>query len=132
MLDISTDTDPAYRLGRLFATLEKIQEEGHYEQTGNRLEKTIREKYFSSASATPAAVIPRIEQLSTHHRRHLKYGRKVFFDQLIGDIKWSEKPTTKTKRTHTLEEQGLFILGYYHQRKDFFTNKHKPTKETEA
>jgi len=120
MLD-KENTNSAYLLGRLFAALEKIQEEGHYEQTGNRLDKTIRETYFSSACATPAAVFPRIEQLSTHHRRHLKPGRKVQFDQLIGEIKWQQTPVGGVKKTHNLEEQGLFILGYYHQRKSLFT-----------
>lgn len=131
MLDTSEDTDPAYKLGRLFATLEKIQEEGHYEQTQSRLDKTIRERYFSSASATPAIVMPRLEQLSTHHRRHLKSGRRIHFDNLIQDIKWSSSPKDKVKQIHTLEEQGLFILGYYHQRKAFFTKKEK-TEENQT
>lgn len=125
MLD-QENTNTAYLLGRLFAVLEKIQEEGHYEQTGNRLEKTIRETYFSAACATPAAVFPRVEQLSTHHRRHLNPGRKIFFDQLIGEIKWPQSPEKGIKKTHNLEAQGLFILGYYHQRKALFTsNKDK-------
>ncbi len=84
---------PAYLLGRLFAVLEKIQEEGHREQTGgSHLEKTIRDTYFAAACATPASVFPRLEQLSTHHRRHLNPGRKIFFDQLIADIKWPQSP----------------------------------------
>jgi len=122
MLD-TQNTDPPYLLGRLFAVLEKIQEEGHREQTGRNLEKTIRETYFSSACATPGSIFPRIEQLSTHHRRHLNPGRKVQFDQLIGDIKWPIDPNKGVARTHDLEQQGLFILGYYHQRKDLFTRK---------
>lgn len=117
----------AYLHGRLFAVLEKIQEEGHREQTGRNLDKTIRETYFSSACATPAAVFPRLEQLSTHHRRHLNPGRKTQFDKLIADIKWEQ---TGTPRTNNLEDQGLFILGYYHQRKDLFTKKSLPEPET--
>lgn len=127
MLD-QENTNTAYLLGRLFAVLEKIQEEGHYEQTVNRLEKTIRETYFSAACATPVAVFPRLEQLSTHHRRHLNPGRKIFFDQLIGEIKWPQPPERGIKKTHNHEEQGLFILGYYHQRKALFTaSKEKET-----
>lgn len=128
-LPIKTMLDPdnkntAYLLGRLFAVLEKIQEEGHREQTSSKepLKKTIRDTYFSAACATPASVFPRLEQLSTHHRRHLKPGRKSQFDQLIGDIKWEQEGTP---RTHNLDDQGLFILGYYHQRKDLFTKKPK-------
>lgn len=119
MLDIN-NTDPAYLHGRLFATLEKIQEEGYYAQTNQQIKSTIKEKYFSSAAATPAAVFPRLETLSVHHQRHLNPGRKTQFDKLMAEIKW---PLSKTKKTHTLIEQGNFILGYYHQRKDFFTKK---------
>ena len=119
MLD-TKNMNPAYLQGRLFAALEKIQEEGHREQTGRNLDNTIRDKYFSSASATPASIFPRLETLSTHHRRHLNPGRKTQFDQLIGEIKWKQSGTPKVQN---MEQQGLFILGYYHQRKDFFTKK---------
>lgn len=125
MLD-TENKDSAYLLGRLFATLEKIQEEGHSTQTGGKLESTIRDKYFSSASATPATVFPRLETLSTHHRRHLNPGRKTQFDQLIGEIKWNQ---SGTKNNHTLKEQGMFILGYYHQRKALFTKKPSDSPE---
>jgi CRISPR-associated protein Csd1 len=126
MLD-TTNTDPAYLHGRLFAVIEKVQEEGYFEQTQRKLEHTIKEKYFSSAAATPAAVFPRLETLSVHHQRHLKPMRRAQFDKLIGDIKWN---ISGTKKTHSLVEQGLFILGYYHQRKDFFTKK-ETTESTE-
>lgn len=129
MLD-RDNKEPAYRLGRLFAVLEKIQEEGHREQTGVRqLDKTIRDTYFSAACATPAAVFPRLEVLSIHHQRHLNPGRKTQFDKLISDIKWEQ---TGTARTHNLKEQGLFILGYYHQRKDLFTGKPKDSQTETA
>ncbi len=129
MLD-PTNTQPAYLLGRLFAVLEKIQEEGHREQTGSYLDKTIRDIYFSAACATPASVFPRLEQLSTHHRRHLNPGRRVQFDQLIADIKWPLSPDSPTPTSQNLKAQGLFILGYYHQRKDLFTRKEKPMETT--
>jgi CRISPR-associated protein Csd1 len=112
--------DHAYRLGRLFAALEKIQEEGFYQQTGRRLEHSIRDSYFSAACATPGVVFPRIERLSTHHRRLLPLGRKTFFDKLIADIKWEQFPP---KSILNLKEQGVFIMGYYHQRKMLFTKK---------
>lgn len=119
MLD-PTNTTSAYLLGRLFATLEKIQKEGHFAQTGRDLKETIKERFFSSACATPASVFPRLLTLSVHHQRHLNPGRKVQFDQLLGEIQWN---LSGTKKTHTLIEQGQFILGYYHQQKDFFTKK---------
>lgn len=118
MLDES-NTESSYRHGRLFAVLEKIQEEGHYAQSQRKLEHTIKEKYFSSACATPAAVFPRLETLSVHHQRHLNPGRRVQMEKLIGEIKWE---VIGTKKTHALIEQGQFILGYYHQRKKLFTS----------
>lgn len=120
MLD-TTSTDSAYLHGRLFSVLEKIQEESHLERTGKRLERTIREIFFSGACARPAATFPRIEQLSMVHRRHLRPGRKLQFDQIIGEIKWSQKPGNGANSSHTLKQQGVFILGYYHQRKGLFT-----------
>jgi len=129
MLD-QDSTDPAYLHGRLFAVLEKTQEEGHYAQTNQRLKSTIKEKYFSSACATPAAIFPRLETLSVHHQRHLNPGRKVQFDKLMAEIKW---PLSGTKKTHTLIEQGQFILGYYHQRKCLFTtDKHEQPENAPA
>ncbi len=120
MLD-TTNTDSAYLHGRLFSVLEKIQEEGHFEKTGKRLERTIRETFFSAACARPAAIFPRIEKLSALYRRQLRSGRKLQFDQIIGEIKWSQNPGEGANTSHTLKQQGVFILGYYHQRKDLFT-----------
>jgi CRISPR-associated protein Csd1 len=122
MLDPKNE-NPAYLLGRLFAVLEKIQEEGHREQTGRTPEKTIRDTYFSAACATPLSVFSRLQQLSTHHRRHLNPGRKAQFDRLIGEINWPLSPDTPYPKSHNLTEQGLFLIGYYHQRKDLFTKK---------
>ena len=134
-LEITVMLDPnntcsAYLLGRLFAVLEKIQEEGAREQSGRTLDKTIRDTYFASACTTPATVFPRLMTLSTHHRGHLSAGRKIQFDQLIAEINWPL--TGSMKRTHTLEEQGLFLLGYYHQRKALFTRKEETAEAATA
>ena len=134
---ITTMLDPnnentAYLLGRLFAVLEKIQEEGHREQSGRTPEKTIRDTYFSAACATPLSVFPRLQQLSTHHRRHLNPGRKTQFDKLIADIQWPISPDAPFPKSHNLTEQGLFLLGYYHQRKDLFTKKAAATEPEQA
>jgi CRISPR-associated protein Csd1 len=131
MLD-PDNTNPAYLRGRLFAVLEKIQEEGHREQTGRSLDRTIRDIYFAAACTTPGSVFPRLQQLSMHHRRHLNPGRKVQFDQLIANIEWPLSPAAAATKSHTLEEQGLFIIGYYHQRKDLFTRKEETAEHVTA
>ncbi|MGF1633211.1 MAG: type I-C CRISPR-associated protein Cas8c/Csd1, partial [Phycisphaerae bacterium] len=66
-------TDPAYVTGRLFALLEKIQSDS----LGGELNATIKDRYFSAASATPALVFPRLIRLSQHHLAKLEGGPKV-------------------------------------------------------
>ncbi|WP_052769938.1 type I-C CRISPR-associated protein Cas8c/Csd1 [Paenibacillus sp. IHB B 3415] len=110
-LNENTETQPvAYRLGRLFAVLERAQIEasGGY----GKLNTTIKDRYFSSASTTPLAVFPNLIRLSQAHISNpkAKYGK--FRDRDIGEV-LSGVPKFPTHLN--LEEQGLFILGYYHQ-----------------
>lgn len=103
-------TDSAYVLGRLFSVLEAIQKEANPTITS-----TIRDRYFNSACATPASVFPILIKLKNSHIKKLereKGGAKIYYEKQITMLmgKISEYP----KRL-SLEKQGLFILGYYHQ-----------------
>lgn len=126
MLDTSND-NPAYRLGRLFAALEKIQEDA---QPG--INATVRDRYYGSASCTPAAVFATLLRLSQHHLSKLKDkpGLKVRREKLLSDVmsRLSDFPAHLA-----LADQGRFALGYYHQRQDFFTKAESAstTKDTE-
>jgi len=117
--------DPAYVTGRLFALLERIQEDA-----SGDLNATIKDRYFSAASATPAGVFPRLIRLSQHHLSGLgkeKAGLKVSRDKLYGEIMGK---LAAFAPQFTLDDQGLFAIGYYHQRQDFYTKKNKyDTKE---
>lgn len=107
--------DKGYRLGRLFAVLEKVQEEAN-----PGLNATIKDRYFSSASATPRAVFPQLIRLSQHHFPKLDGGRKTNMEKLVQEI----LDEVENFPAHLdLEEQGMFALGYYQQRKDLFTSK---------
>ncbi len=108
-------TDKAYLLGRLFAALEKTQEDAL-----PGINATIRERFYSSASATPGAVFPRILRTYQHHLAKLEGGHKVNRDRLVQAI---HAPLDSYPAHLNLEEQGLFAIGYYHQRQDFFTRK---------
>lgn len=125
MLDLN-QTNTAYRLGRLFATLEKIQEEA-----SPGLNATIRERYFGAASSTPVAVFSTLLRLKNHHLAKLeRYGRATFFEKLIGEI----SSTVQEFPNHLpLPDQGRFALGYYHQRQSFFTKPEsdEPDQEIE-
>jgi CRISPR-associated protein Csd1 len=120
MLD-TNQTDPAYLLGRLFSALEKTQEDA----LGGNLNASIRDRYYSSASATPASVFPRILRTYQHHLAKLQGGAKVNRERLVQEIMASISSSGFPAQLN-LKAQGLFAIGYYHQRKDFFTAKPKP------
>lgn len=103
----------AYRLGRLFATLEKIQEEA-----SPGLNATIRERYYGAASSTPIAVFTTLMRLKNHHLAKLSNkGRAVNFEKLLAEIM---SGIDDFPRHMPLQDQGRFAIGYYHQRQDFF------------
>lgn len=106
---------PAYRLGRLFATLERIQE---LAQPG--INATIRDRYYGAASTTPVAVFTTLLRLKNAHLKKLTDGFAGYFEKLIGEVL---APLDAFPRQLTLPEQGQFALGYYHQRQAFFTKK---------
>lgn len=116
----SNRTDKGYLLGRLFAALEKTQEDA----LGIA---TVRERFYSSASATPGAIFPRILRTYQHHLAKLEGGQKVNRERLVQSI---HAPLSSYPAHLNLEEQGLFAIGYYHQRQDFFTAKPKPDSDT--
>ena len=121
MLD-PANTSPAYRLGRLFATLEKIQEEA-----SPGLNATIRDRYYGAASSTPVAVFTTLLRLKNHHLAKLtNRGRGVTFERLLGEIMSGLDDFPKHL---SLQDQGRFALGYYHQRQDFFS---KPAQSDES
>lgn len=120
MLDLS-NPNPAYRLGRLFAALEKIQEEA-----SPGLNATIRDRYYGSASSTPVSVFTTLLRLKNHHIGKLSPGRATQMEKLLGEIlgEVSDFP-----RQLALQDQGRFALGYYHQRQAFFTKSTPEEKQ---
>lgn len=103
--------DQAYLLGRLFAVLERLQAAAL-----NDLNATIRDRYFGAASATPAIVFPRLIRLSVHHAAKADAG---WLEKLKGQV-IDELPAQPFPSVLGLEQQGLFAVGYYHQRETFF------------
>lgn len=116
---------PAYRLGRLFATLERIQEQA---QPG--INATIRDRYYGAASTTPVAVFTTLLRLKNAHLKKLSDGFAGYFEKLIGEILAPLDPVNGFPRQLSLPEQGQFALGYYHQRQAFFTKKIGPDSST--
>lgn len=108
-------TNPAYLLGRLFAVLEKLQAEA----IGD-VNASIKDRYFTTACASPATVFPVLLRLAQHHISKAEYGytsdRRI--QDILGLIQMDGNPIP---RHLSLDEQGIFVLGYYHQRADFYT-----------
>jgi CRISPR-associated protein Csd1 len=121
MLDPSNPS-PAYRMGRLFAALEKIQQEA-----SPGINATIRDRYYGAASSTPVAVFTTLLRLKNAHIKKLATGRGVWFEKLLTDILGE---VADFPRQLPLPDQGRFALGYYHQRQDFFAKKNVDTTLT--
>lgn len=113
------NTNPAYLCGRLFSVLEKIQ----LEAKDVKLNRTIKDAYFSSASSRPALIMPRLIDLSNYHLRKLKEGRVIYFSKLINEIMGKIKDSLPTNLS--IMEKGEFQLGYFQQNKDFFAEQNK-------
>jgi CRISPR-associated protein Csd1 len=111
-----TNTNIGYRLGRLFALLEKIQEEAN-----PGINATIRERFYGAASASPVTVFPQLLKLKNHHLAKLEnVGRKVNLERMLGEVfeGISEFPAQLV-----MDNQARFAIGYYHQRQALFTKK---------
>ena len=111
-----------YRLGRLFAVLEKAQEEA-----SPGINATIRDRYYGAASCSPGSVFPTLMRLKNHHVAKLENrGRAVNLERLISEIVGEVQDFPSIL---SLPDQGRFALGYYHQRQRFFEKNTDSSKE---
>lgn len=115
-------TNIAYRLGRLFAVLERTQRDAV-----PGANTTIRDRFYGAASATPRVVFPQLLRLAQHHIQKADYGARSdkLIEEIISGI--SEFPAHLT-----LDDQGFFALGYYHQRQSFYSKPAELAKEENA
>ena len=112
--------DVGYVLGALFAVLEKIQEET---AESGKINATIRDRYYGSASSTPVTVFGTLLKLSQHHLSKIgkrNTGRAINLNRFLGEL--LEKIETFPSHLN-MEQQGLFAIGYYHRRQEFFETK---------
>lgn len=115
-----TNTQPGYLLGRLFAALEKIQQDA----LGNNVNATIRDRYYGAASATPAHVFPMLLRNTQNHLGKIRKdnpGLAVNREKTIGEV--LDNLGANFPRSLRIEAQGQFALGYYQQRQAFFTKQ---------
>lgn len=112
-----TNNNPGYRIGRLFAVLERIQEKA----SSATLNSTIRDRFYGAASSTPVTVFPQLLKLKNHHLGKIDESFKNYYERLIGEI---IDGIGGSMPSHlSMEDQARFAIGYYHQRQDFFKKK---------
>jgi CRISPR-associated protein Csd1 len=115
----TTNENIGYRLGRLFAVLERAQE---LAQPG--INATIRDRFYGAASATPLVAFPRLLKLKNHHLAKIDNpGAVVNLEKLITEVLGGVDGKSGFPAHLALAEQGRFAVGYYHQRQEFFKKR---------
>ena len=124
-LDVQ-NTNVAYRLGRLFAVLERIQEAA----LSRDLNSTIVDKYYGAASSVPFTVFPRLLAGCQNHLSRLRKDKPGYAEILKRDLGEVMNGLDGEFPKHmTIEAQGRFAIGYYHQKQHYFTAKEKVDTE---
>lgn len=118
-------TNTAYILGREFAVLEAIQEEAN-----PGINATIKDRYFNAACATPASIFPILFKLKNSHTRKLNSkGKEIYYEKQLRELQdkilVGDNGMTAYPKRLSLEEQGMFILGYYQQTQKRYEKKTK-------
>lgn len=109
--------NPAYLCGGLFAVYEKIQ----LDASGGGLNRTVKDAYFASACSRPASVLPKLAMLSQNHMRKLSEGSNIYYQRMIGGL--MEGLAGAFPSTLSLDDQGRFIVGYYHMNRKLWEKK---------
>lgn len=120
-MGLNTETnDQAYLLGRIFSILENIQEAS----AGGTLNTTIKDQYLNSMCSTPALVMAQLLKLKESHMKKLKRdkpGLAIKLEQQLTEIVSRLEINIPTQLS--LEEQAVFMLGYYHQTQKRYERK---------
>ena len=120
------NTNQAYLCGRLFAVLEHIQQSA----SAAKLNRTIKDAYFSSAASKPALVFPKLITLSQNHMKKLNEKSAVFYSKLTEEI--IGKLNGEFPDTLMLKDQGRFMIGYYQQDQAFYQKQTNDQKEEQS
>lgn len=119
--------EPGYLLGRLFAVYEQIQTAA----LGGNVNATIKDKFYGAAASQPRKIFPLLDKGSKPHLSKIGKDRKgyqVVLERKIAEIMEVMSPGADPFPSHLPDkQQGLFALGYYHQRSDFFASKTEKT-----
>ncbi len=142
-----TNLTQGYLLGRLIAVLERLQQLALRD-----VNASVIDRYFGAASATPRAVFPRLLRNARHHARKAKDDKETkgtawWLDRLIDDIASGLVEGKSVRQAYggiafdtrdnafpaylPLDQQGLFMLGYHHQRHALWAKRPENTRATD-
>ena len=120
---------PGYRLGRLFAVLERIQSTA----LGSDLNAGIADRYYGTASAVPYSVFPRLIASSQNHLSKIRKDKPGYAINLKKDLALvMEGLDAQFPKHFSIDQQGQFALGYYHQKQKYFAKKSIEIETTET
>lgn len=102
--------NPAYLCGRLLAVLESIQQSAI-----PGVNTTITDRFFGTASSAPASVFGHLIRGGMAHLGKLRKEKPGTYEALRRKLAEVQEPLKTFPKTLTLEQQGLFGLGYFHQ-----------------
>jgi CRISPR-associated protein Csd1 len=103
----------AYQCGRLLAVLDAVQRAAL-----GSVNATIVDRYFGTASSAPGTVFPYLIRGSAPHLAKLRKTRPPAYQALQQRLEEIMDHLPGFQPVLTLQDQGLFALGYYHQRAD--------------
>lgn len=102
---------PAYLCGRLFAVLEAAQRTAM-----PKINATIADRFFGTASSAPASVFGRLLRGAQSHLGKLRREKRGAYIAIQERLEEIQSKLRHFPAVLSLEEQGLFALGYYHQK----------------
>jgi CRISPR-associated protein Csd1 len=102
----------AYYCGRLLAELESVQR-----TSLGSINASLTDRYYGAASSTPANAFPALMRGARAHLSKLRKtspGAYQRLEESLEEIQFHIKPPFP--KTLNMQQQGIFSLGYYHQR----------------
>ena len=110
MIQLDPDNlDPAYRCGRLLSVLESVQ----YQALGIT---AVTDRFYGAASSAPASVFGRLLRGAQPHLAKLERDKPGAYHALQQRLEDVMAGLRNFPKTLDMEDQGLFALGFYHQR----------------
>lgn len=109
------NTNPGYVLGRLMAVIERIQEDAM-----GRVNATVVDRFFAGASAAPRTAFVRLDKNALHHVRKLRDSspeKAYFYKRLLDELHTPFEASEGGYPAYlSVEDQGMFVLGYHQMR----------------